>query len=130
MQQTETYKLNLIESSDPFLPNALNENTQKIEEVVQEKLGEMDARVTVLEGRRLAMGNYVGEGKHVEISLGFNAKVLVVFSTGTATVGILGILLEGISTVGGLYLTEGGFRASNGGSYARANTGYAFFALG
>ena len=34
MQQTETYKLNLIESSDPFLPDALNENTRKIEEVV------------------------------------------------------------------------------------------------
>ena len=63
MQQTETYKLNLIESSDPFLPDALNENTQKLEEVVSEKLGEMDQRVTVLECHHFACGSYKAGGK-------------------------------------------------------------------
>ena len=72
MQQTETYKLNLIESSDPFLPDALNENTQKIEEVVQEKLGEMDARVTVLEGFKFASGFYTGTGGAQTIELPFS----------------------------------------------------------
>ena len=68
MQQTEKYKLNLIESSDPFLPEGLNANTQKVEDVLaarealsDEKLAEMDSRVTVLEGHKLAFGTYKGE---------------------------------------------------------------------
>jgi len=31
MQQTKTYKLNLIETSDTFSPDPLNENTEKLE---------------------------------------------------------------------------------------------------
>ena len=34
MQHTEKYKLNLIEPSDPFLPDSLNQNTQKIEDAM------------------------------------------------------------------------------------------------
>ena len=70
MQQTETYKLNLIESSDPFLPDALNENTQKLEEVVSEKLGEMDARVTVLEGFKFACGSFRADRRSEERRVG------------------------------------------------------------
>ena len=44
MQQTEKYKLNLIESSDPFLPDGLNQNTLKLEEVVSQHLEGMDRR--------------------------------------------------------------------------------------
>lgn len=60
MQQTEKYKLNLIESSDPFLPEGLNENTQKVEDVLKEKMegpvAALDARVTELEKLKLAYG--------------------------------------------------------------------------
>lgn len=37
MQQTQKYKLNLIEGSDPFLPDGLNQNPKKIEDVLAEK---------------------------------------------------------------------------------------------
>ena len=52
MQQTETYKLNLIETSDPFSPQALNENTQKLEEVVSEKLEDAKDRCRFLHHQR------------------------------------------------------------------------------
>ena len=79
MQQTETYKLNLIETTDPFSPAALNENTRKMEEVVHEKLGEMDQRVTVLEGHKFACGVYSSPtGNPVHINLGFAPKAVFV----------------------------------------------------
>ena len=34
MQHTDKYNFNLIETSDPFSPDALNENTQKVEDVL------------------------------------------------------------------------------------------------
>ena len=63
MQHTEKYKLNLIEPSDPFLPDGLNENTRKLETVVSETLEGMDARVTVLEAHKFACGTYLGTRK-------------------------------------------------------------------
>ena len=63
MQQTEKYKLNLIESSDPFLPEGLNQNTQKIEdameaheEKVDGQVADLDARVKVFEAKHFATG--------------------------------------------------------------------------
>ena len=110
MQQTETYKLNLIESSDPFLPNALNENTQKIEEVVQEKLGEMDQRVTVLEAKKFAVGTYKAEmNETLKVEVGFTPIALYVgqsrkFST------IHGLILPGDTNIPPfLEIVEGGF---------------------
>ena len=79
MQQTEKYKLNLIEPSDPFLPDGLNANTQKIEEVLSKNLEGMDARVTVLEAHKMALGNYIGSGYDVEqsISIGFTPRFVL-----------------------------------------------------
>ena len=34
MQQTEKWKLNLIDRDDPFTPDALNENTKRMEAVI------------------------------------------------------------------------------------------------
>ena len=99
MQQTETYKLNLIESSDPFLPQALNENTQKLEEVVSEKLGEMDQRVTVLEAKKFAVGTYKAEmNETLKVEVGFTPIALYVgqsrkFST------IHGLILPGDTNI-------------------------------
>ena len=110
MQQTETYKLNLIESSDPFLPDALNENTQKIEEVVQEKLGEMDQRVTVLEAKKFAVGTYKAEmNETLKVEVGFTPIALYVgqsrkFST------VHGLILPGDTNIPPfLEIVEGGF---------------------
>ena len=110
MQQNETYKLNLIESSDPFLPDALNENTQKLEEVVSEKLGEMDQRVTVLEAKKFAVGTYKAEmNETLKVEVGFTPIALYVgqsrkFST------IHGLILPGDTNIPPfLEIVEGGF---------------------
>lgn len=43
MKQTNKYKLNLIETSDPFGPEALNENTQKLEDALEAKGADLSA---------------------------------------------------------------------------------------
>ena len=81
MQHTEKYKLNLIESSDPFSPDGLNENTRKLETVVSETLEGMDARVTVLEAHKFACGTYLGtrkEGSEIQfVPLPFTPRAVL-----------------------------------------------------
>ena len=81
MQHTEKYKLNLIEPSDPFLPDGLNENTRKLETVVSEPLEGMDARVTVLEAHKFACGTYLGtrkEGSEIQfVPLPFTPRAVL-----------------------------------------------------
>ena len=81
MQHTEKYKLNLIEPSDPFLPDSLNENTRKLETVVSETLEGMDARVTVLEAHKFACGTYLGtrkEGSEIQfVPLPFTPRAVL-----------------------------------------------------
>ena len=94
MQQTETYKLNLIESSDPFLPNALNENTRKIEEVMRDKTdaadhAALDIRVAELEKIQLACGCFIGDGVAGRIiPLGFK-PVAVLYQIGNTLFNIV-----------------------------------------
>ena len=89
MQQTETYKLNLIETSDTFSPDPLNQNTQKIEEVMSAETAQraaetaaLDNRVTALELHKVAVGTYTGNAtttsKTQTISLGFAPRVVLV----------------------------------------------------
>ena len=95
MQQTEKYKLNLIEPSDPFLPEGLNENTQKIEDVLVERmegpLGAMQNQVDAIaknlgaggKNCRIAWGSYTGTGQHGadhpnRLDLGFYPVFLLV----------------------------------------------------
>ena len=63
MQQTEKYKLNLIERDDAFSPDALNQNTQKLENAlaaheaaVEEATDGLDARLQVFEAVKIATG--------------------------------------------------------------------------
>jgi len=92
MQQTEKYKLNLIEPSDPFLPDALNRNTQKVEDAMSAHEARMDGqaaaldqRVKVLEGHKIAYGTYKGyysqggDNTPQFISLPFTPRVLLIF---------------------------------------------------
>ena len=82
MQHTDKYNFNLIETSDPFSPDALNENTQKVEDVLathkavvdsalkSQKLEwegadeTLDGRLSALEQGRMAYkcGSYTGDG--------------------------------------------------------------------
>ncbi len=90
MQHTDKYKLNLIETSDAFSPDALNENTRKVEDVLAAQAaaeaaaretadGALDQRLTVLEGRRLVVGAYTGNGDKngMHVELGFTPAALL-----------------------------------------------------
>ena len=80
MQQTQKYKLNLIEPSDPFLPEGLNQNTRKVEEVLSENLGSMQSAVDALtknlgthgHNARMRFGTYTGTGKYEPLVLTFD----------------------------------------------------------
>ncbi len=84
MQQTEKYKLDLIETTDPFSPDALNANTRQVEEVLARADGELaalDQRVIKLENCRIMMGNYIGDNEADRlIDLGERPAAVVVAS--------------------------------------------------
>ena len=115
MQQTEKYKLNLIESSDPFLPDGLNANTQKVEEVLKGMedgpLAEMDERVAALEAHKFYVGTYTGTGRELcprFVDLGFTPIAVCVSasdSSGHAHWAFSGSINSSVNVV------EGGFQA-------------------
>ena len=116
MQQTTSRKLSIIESSDPFLPEALNDNTRKIEAALdshetrtQAVTDALDQRVTVLEGRKMAWGIYTGDGQDAQfIPLPFTPKAVFIQEIAYAQKASMVIGTEpGIQA----QLTEGGFNA-------------------
>lgn len=130
MQQTEKYKLNLIESSDPFLPDALNANTQKIEEVVSGHLEAMDQRVTVLEGFHFTCGFYTGTGEVSQtISLPFTPRVVIVANGGRFDSDYGGISVRaGNGENKQIKLKENGFDAKGGCNFRGSPFSYIAFA--
>lgn len=99
MQHTEKYQLNLIEPSDPFLPDGLNQNTKQVEVVlsahearVKGWMSGIDTTLTAAvknlgsggKNARIAWGSYNGNGMHGEnsptvIISGFYPVFAVVF---------------------------------------------------
>ena len=134
MQQTEKYKLNLIESSDPFLPDGLNANTQKIEDVLAEKMEgpvtDLAQRVTALEAHRFFVGTYTGTGVNgAFIELGFTPIAIFV---STYSPERFYFACTGSNNGTGLSVAENGIRVGMFGSSAQLNnagTVYIFLAF-
>ena len=80
MQQTEKYKLNLIERDDVFSPDALNENMEKVEAAIAAGDAELDSRVTMLEAKKIVVGTYVVQGS-ITVELGFTPIAVVIANT-------------------------------------------------
>ena len=88
MQQTETYKLNLIESTDTFSPAPLNENMQAIEGVLAEQAASLKGQAETLNklaaaALKIAMGTYTGTGTYGSdsknsLAFGFQPKLVLV----------------------------------------------------
>ncbi len=81
MQQTQHYKLNLIQPDDPFLPNPLNENTQKLDAAlarVDAAVDDLGPRVTALEVHKVVIGTYNGTASDQVIEVGFTPKGVLV----------------------------------------------------
>ncbi len=131
MQQTETYKLNLIETSDPFSPQALNENTQKLEEVVSEKLGEMDQRVTVLEAHKFACGSFQtpSDNGPLVVELGFTPKAVFISRQRSDHPDCLILITQSETKNMYLRIVEGGFRHICNNGYTAYGGTYHFIAF-
>lgn len=133
MQQTETYKLNLIEKTDTFSPDALNENTRKVEEVLageeaarkqkdaylEGRADGLDQRVTALEVQKIYFGSYVGTGGIRIIELGFDPLAVIVHhahaefgvgSTGMVVAARFDTPITGNTSNMGVFMVSGGFR--------------------
>ena len=85
MQHTEAYNLNLIETSDTFSPDPLNQNAQLLENAVeaartefQAADGALDQRLQVLEAHRLKYGTYSGTetSPKLLVNVGFRPKIV------------------------------------------------------
>lgn len=125
MQQTEKYQFNLIEPSDKFSPDPLNENMEKVEEALAAKTdagdhAALERRVVSLEGSHIAAGTYVGVTNSADnspqfIDLGFT-PAMVVASLGSGKTAVL--VRSGGTWAAGAFapamtLTEGGFIVCN-----------------
>lgn len=116
MQHTDKYKLDLIEKEDAFSPDALNANTQKVEEAliahegaVKEVTDGLDQRVTVLEAKKFAAGTYqLKVDVDYTIELGFTpVAVLIQMVSDSSSVTLLTAV--GSKGTSMLRITEGGF---------------------
>lgn len=132
MQQTQKYDLNLIELDDPFSPEPINQNTQKL----VAKLSALDGadaalgeRVTVLEGHKLAVGTYTGNGATAArtIHLGFKPSALLLQSRNSTVCMVTPSLSYGSND---LVITEDGFSVKNDNFRANsANLVYIYLAV-
>lgn len=126
MQQTETYKLNLIDMDDIFSPQPINENMGKLETALS-ALGGADAalgeRVTVLEAHKLAIGTYTGSATNSNqsqtVHLGFKPRFVFAEAKNG---GIMFFATPGASYRQNLVITDNGFTVTNDGTY-NPNTG-------
>lgn len=99
MQQTTNYKLNLIEKTDTFSPDPLNENMEKVEGALTQLgnaneaetaaraavIAELDQRLKAFEVHHVAMGRYSFNrfsAQAYDADLGFTPKVVLFFTVG------------------------------------------------
>lgn len=91
MQQTTKYQLNIIETSDPFGPEPLNQNTQAVED----KLAAVDAKADAAQATAdaaqatadsafkpgqmpYAVGTYTGNQSTLTIEVGFRPSFVII----------------------------------------------------
>ena len=134
MQQTNKYKLNLIEKDDTFSPDPLNDNMEKVERALEREAAArqaadaaeaqtradadaaLDRRIQTIEAHKIVFGS-AGNGS-TTANLGFTPLLLYV----TGMNGAIWIHKD-YHPYSGLYIVEGGFH--HDGAYA--SCGYVAF---
>ena len=134
MQQTNKYKLNLIEKDDTFSPDPLNDNMEKVEGALKREAAArqaadaaeaqaradadaaLDRRIQTIEAHKIVFGS-AGNGS-TTANLGFTPLLLYV----TGMNGAIWIHKD-YHPYSGLYIVEGGFH--HDGAYA--SCGYVAF---
>ncbi len=134
MQQTNKYKLNLIEKDDTFSPDPLNDNMEKVEEALEREAAArqaadateaqaradadaaLDRRIQTIEAHKIVFGS--ANNTSTTANLGFTPLLLYV----TGMNGAIWIH-KNYHPYSGLYIVEGGFH--HDGAYA--SCGYVAF---
>ena len=126
MQQTEKYKLNLIETSDTFSPVPLNENMEKVEAALEAKAGvaDMEQRLTVLEAHKLLFGGYGGGGDKT-IEIGETPKLVILHKKGYGNVN--SFLCEACTSHG--HIVDNGFFLIGSSEVNRSGNSYLYIAF-
>ncbi len=140
MQHTDKYKLDLIEKEDAFSPDALNANTQKVEEAliahegaVKEVTDGLDQRVTVLEATKLVAGVFKSTNIPNDIiELGFTPEAVILSDAHGANQVCFITKAGSYVGNGNVVVVENGFQLVNGGGSTAVNNGrpICFFAFG
>ena len=134
MQQTNKYKLNLIEKDDTFSPDPLNDNMEKVEEALERETAArqaadaaeaqaragadsaLDTRLQAIEAHKIVFGS--ANNTSTTANLGFTPLLLYV----TGMNGAIWIH-KNYHPYSGLYIVECGFK--HDGAYA--SCGYVAF---
>jgi hypothetical protein len=109
MQRTKNYKLRLIEMSDTFSTEPLNQNMTDLDDALAAADSAANAlaqRVTALEVHRLSAGTYTGSTSGVTVNVGFKPKAVII--GGSASNMIVDKIPAADGATGG-YLTSTGF---------------------
>ena len=123
MQQTTKYQFKLIEGSDDFSPQPLNDNVEKVEQALTEFEAALETVQDATEVLPYVTGTYTGDGSTTDrtITLGFKPKFVIISgssrSTSAASEQVLRFGMAGptgdSSTL--IWITDTGFRVTNNG---------------
>ena len=136
MQQTTKYQFKLIEGSDDFSPQPLNDNVEKVEEVLEDMAETVEAVQSTADAafcptnKSYVVGSYMGNNGTKTIELGFCPSFLIISGDGGST-SLVGHYQEygdhvGLMSADLIYdtvtLTATGFKVvDNSDSYPRLN---------
>ena len=114
MQHTEAYNLNLIETSDTFSPDPLNQNAQLLEDAVEAEAAARTAadsalsqRLQVFEAHRLKYGTYRSDvDQPLYVNVGFKPAFVFIQGVNLEASNILYLPRTGNQHMG---ITDTGF---------------------
>lgn len=132
MKQTKNHKLNLIEMSDTFSTDPLNENMETIDAALKaagDTAAAISQRVGTLEAKHIAIGTYRGQSSgYLTVPVGFTPTA--VFIGGGASNLIVGQIMGSGDSSFAAKLTTGGFMVHSGGAYGTSGKSYNYVAIG
>lgn len=103
MKQTQQHQFNLIETTDTFSPEPLNQNMETLEQALSQLAGRndtgdaqaaaLDKRITSLEGHYFVTGTYTAGNTEMTVYLGFTPKCVIIGDPSNTVVLVSGTTL-------------------------------------
>lgn len=124
MKQTKNHKLNLVEMSDTFSTDPLNENMEIIDaalKAVGDTAASISRRVGSLEDKHVAVGSYRGpESGIINIYAGFEPRAVLISG---------GTILINHGTVASVGINKTGFAVGSGSNNGLPGKSYSYVAF-